>query len=38
MRHQILILCAIVGMASPAMAENWPAWRVAEGTGISREN
>ncbi len=37
MRDRILTLCVIVGVVSPAMAENWPAWRGAEGTGISRE-
>ena len=34
---RILVLGVIAGMAFPAMAENWPAWRGAEGTGISRE-
>ena len=37
MRNKILTLCVIVGVASPTMAENWPAWRGPEGTGISHE-
>lgn len=37
MRLRILILCAIAGIALPARADNWPAWRGADGNGISRE-
>lgn len=37
MRIQFLILCAVSSLTVPALAENWPAWRGADGTGISRE-
>ena len=37
MRFRTLIQCLIVGMAFPAMAGNWPAWRGVDATGISDE-
>ena len=40
MRISRLTLCVVVVvvvMAATAMAENWPAWRGADGTGISTE-
>ena len=37
MKFRILMQCLIVGVAFPAMAGNWPAWRGADATGISDE-
>src|SRR5690349_16088308 len=37
MRNGTLVLCVIIGASSLAMAENWPAWRGADGSGISKE-
>ena len=34
---RILVLCVLTATAFPAQAENWPAWRGADGSGISHE-
>jgi outer membrane protein assembly factor BamB len=33
----ILLICCIVTTATAVCAENWPAWRGPEGTGVCRE-
>jgi len=37
MRRQLLAKAAIGWLAPPAVAENWPAWRGADGQGHSSE-
>jgi outer membrane protein assembly factor BamB len=34
---RILLLPVLLAFAGPLLAENWPAWRGPEGTGITRE-
>lgn len=34
---KLIPLCIVLGCASSLLAENWPAWRGVDGTGISQE-